>query len=320
VLDKLFLEPPSERVPVKFQKYPELCAAYEELFKDGGIGKISALIGQTLAAAVERELRDTARSKMQAICRELRTGVEAHERLRGGGDLLPDINACMKIVGELLSKLGRKTDFFDDSAHKMRDELVRQFEMLFPQNARNDERKPAELAAAFPTHADNLEAKLHGLMQAQVIPGRYRAIAAEFQGLPDVPVSNQPSVAAAWAQLSDQDAAQAGRDWGGAMYPTFLSRELFADLEDGKADGKTDGKAKVFSPLNGATYRGMMHEKVKVVTHQSAHVLRGQLRRRLEEIEKELARLVQMGTSLKAGRGKQVDYEAIYKELRTVCP
>ena len=76
------------KVPEGFKKYDKLVPAFLEVVKDGGIGKVREVIGESLAEQVEAEVREAVdaelRSLKSELVRLLRTAEEAARWTRGG--------------------------------------------------------------------------------------------------------------------------------------------------------------------------------------------------------------------------------------------
>jgi hypothetical protein len=59
-------------IPPGFQRHPELIAAYQEVLRDGGIGKIRDVIGTGIAHEVEREVREAVDAELTDVAGALR--------------------------------------------------------------------------------------------------------------------------------------------------------------------------------------------------------------------------------------------------------
>src|SRR5262249_23769807 len=163
----------------------------------------------------------------------------------------------------------------------LKEELDRKF-LPNEQQARVLVQMPVdELSRRFKLHSDTLDHELDDLLNADVLDRLYTQVGERLQGLPPVPVgrcAGGPHEAWQGYRKVDRDP----KSWRGNDYPTFRSEELFAGLTG----------QDVHAGFDGEKYIELMREKIRVAAHQVLHSVRVQMRRRLRQMERELALLV----------------------------
>jgi len=104
-------------IPPRCKERPAFKAAFEELLKDGGIGKLRRLIREDLARAVAEEMQRQARADLGDLALEL-TGVEEAEDRRHGLNEEERRNArvCYRAVYEVLGRELRALGIAADAA------------------------------------------------------------------------------------------------------------------------------------------------------------------------------------------------------------
>jgi hypothetical protein len=119
-----------------------------------------------------------------------------------------------------------------------------------------------------------------------------------------VEVLRHPSVPEAWDSYRDEDRREV--EWREEhRLPGFSGDRLFEGLD-----------SNYVTPLNGAAYRDMMHEKIRVTCQQAVHAVRMRLRSRLKGLDEALAMLAATRgtTGLPAGPTGRV-LEAVLQAL-----
>jgi hypothetical protein len=258
----------------------DLRPVWDELLRDGGVGRLRHLILNEIARSVAVQIRQTSRAELTRLRDDVTSLAEAEKRRRAGGPALRQkAVACRNAVLWLRQGLaGRATEFpvLAELRDHLRGELAR---LLCPDDRHADTLKgmpPAKLEQQFHIDARNLDDVLDRLLADEVIDKVYAAVGEHLDPLPAVPVGRHPAVAEAWRDFRRADRADPG--WQ-AAFPAFASDELLA----GRGG---------YQQFDGETYLDLMGEKVRVAVAQVVHGLRSRLRTRLGELEAELDRLL----------------------------
>lgn len=255
--------------------------AWGELLRDGGIGRIRALMFEEVAATLAGQIRADVAEGLTRFESDLAHRLELERtRLEGGHDLHKRAMTCYNVVLQLRHGLSsRLTDFpiLVQQGEQLRSRLSALFEDA--DTAQTLAQLPArELARYFPNQAKSLNRTLHTELTGEVLDQVYQDIGKRLAGLPAVPVGpDKQGCQAAWEQFQRDDRKQ--EDWRSQL-PTFDGAELAEWLRT--AD----------DTLGGAVYLQLMRDKIEVATRQSIHTLRARMRARLGELEQELARLI----------------------------
>ena len=264
---------------------PAMRPLFEELLKDGGVGRLRHLILTQIGNSVAGKIRESATTQLHDFQTELQHRVEVERRrLRGGRQLRMQALACRNTVLQLRQALGGRPEEFSllaELAEHLRgklDECLRQS----PQYVDVLKTMSLEkLRDEFRLHVSLLSETLEGELRDDVIDKLYGEIAQRLESLPVVPVGEHPGgVQEAWQSFRAEDRAQG--DWRGALFPDFESNELFRGLSDNRGYRGFDGEA----------YIALMDEKILTSVRQTIHGLRTRLRFRLRELEDELHLLI----------------------------
>ena len=271
-------QPPAAPVPAVCP--PALRPAWEALLSDGGIGRVRGLMTGGVAAALAGEIRRDAARLLDQFDDEFESVVSAEKaRAAGGSDLLEKVATCRYVVMELADRLGRRPDQYPALAAQ-HDALRAALGAVF-----DDDKTirvvtglaTPELVGEFRGHARLLTQTLQARLAGGLIDAVYKAVAADLDGLPAVPLGRHgASCADAWAQFTRADR---GGAWLAAG-PAFDSAEVVRLLTDAGPDG-----------LDGAAYLDLMRAKVVTAVHQALHAVAAQVRGRLREIQADLRRL-----------------------------
>jgi hypothetical protein len=312
---------PDDPIPPRLSQYRDIGRAFQDLVRDGGIGRLRSVIGTQLKAALAAELRRDVRTQIGALGRELHRQVDSQQKLdTHGAPLRPLIEECQRCVHQLLTQLKGRTDFIDTWARQLQNRLRAHFEQDFPTTARNDELTIDRVAQLFPQHALSLQNCLQKVFKHRILPGLYEHIADTLPKT-DIPLDGYTSPSLAWRGYIEGD-KESAEFWQNPTFPRFDAPDLFRRPEPHRS---TAGRAQAEAPrqevsrLNGHHYRTVMEEKIRAVTHQVMHVVRLFLRRRLDAMDRELSELM---ANDRVGQTKLApsQYEAVLVELRSVCP
>ena len=270
--------PPEKAVPATCPD--ELRPVWDELLKDGGVGRLRHLILNEIAHSVAAQILFAAKAELARLRDDVAFLAEAEKRRRTGGPALRQkAVTCRNTVLRLREGLaGRANEF--PVLNELRDHLRGKLaQLLCPDDSHADTLRrmsPAKLEQQFTVDARNLDETLAEVLVDEVIDKVYQRVGEHLDPLPPVPVGKYAAVGEAWQDFRRADRAGAN---GG---PRFSSDELFAGLTDPGG----------YQQFDGDTYLDLMGEKVKVAVAQVLHGLRSKMRSRLGELEAELDRLL----------------------------
>jgi hypothetical protein len=296
---------PLGALPTGLDRNADLQPGYQALFDDGGIGRLRELLRQPLVDSVRQRSQDWVAAGLCKAAAALIKELE-FDRRRGGEDLLADVEPCLIAVQHQLEQLLGRNTYFDAPAVEARTELQQQFKQRFIPSPINDARPLEAVRERYPFDARALEIALE-LQFELAVPRVYVGVGAAFHGLPEVPVHGRANVQQAWEQVGEKDAEQPA-SWRGDHYPVFVVRTLFEGIRDGEAEA-----------FNGALYRRLMEEKIKISVQQAMHVLRWRIIAQLRGLEKDLDGMTRVDPDIGAGSGR-LNYDELIANLRKLCP
>jgi hypothetical protein len=256
----------------------ELRPVWDELLRDGGVGRLRHLILNEIARSVAAQIRSAARAELTRLRDDVTFLAEAERRRRTGGPALRQkAVTCRNAVLWLRQGLAGRAGEFPVLA-ELRDHLRGTLARLLCPDDRHAETlkgmPPAKLEQQFHIDARNLDETLDHLLLNEVIDKVYQKLGEHLDPLPPVPVGKHGGVSEAWQEFRRADRADPG--WQ-AAFPEFASDEVLAGL---------GGRG--YQHFDGETYLDLMGEKVRVAVGQVVHGLRTRLRHRLGELEAEL--------------------------------
>jgi len=283
VADALF-RPIAELVPNTCPA--EMRPLYEELLKDGGVGRLRDLILTQVGNSVAVKIREQSERALREYVAELEQRVETERRrIKGGRNLTLQAQICRATLLPLREALGERPEQFPllaELAEHLRaklEQVVRQSPEYLQVLRKLSQEK---LQYEFPTHARLLAETLDAELQNDVVEKLYSEIGQRFVNLPAIPISRFPGgVHEAWQAFNRED--RSNHDWRGKAFPRFESDELFQRISESRG----------FVALSGEAYLELIDEKINTAVRQTIHLMRTQLRMRLRQLEDELQLLIQ---------------------------
>lgn len=265
---------------------PDTCplglrAAWGELLRDGGISHLRRLMFRDVAEALARQIRDEVGRLLEEFHSALAARVAAErKRLAMDSTELQAVATCYNVVLQLRAALGTGVaglPILLQEGERLRRTLTDQFERGSPPDLLEN-LSTAEIARQFKTHARVLAQTLENEVTGEVIDRVYQVVGQRLEGLPGVGIGpEQRECKDAWQRFALEDRADGG--WR-ADCPQFASDDLSGWLARPTGDG-----------VDGATYAGLMREKIGVAVRQTVHQIRCRLRYRLGQIADELSLL-----------------------------
>ncbi|MFO0878210.1 MAG: hypothetical protein U0840_12740 [Gemmataceae bacterium] len=277
----------TDDLATRFAQFPELVQAFLALRDNGGIDRLRQLITRDLHAAVEAETRREVERRLHTLEDQLRTACQLREEEirfdpQRHGQLLQVLRTLRQVLGhvdrrgQLLEPGEQLRDYFTESALLARETLIGVFDTLYPQGNWLLGETLDRVCRLFPGHARLLEERLTALLASDMVPAVFRRVGDEFARAPDVAIVACPrGLRTNWDELANAD--RRDRAWRSAQtFPTFLDAE-------GALFGPSAAPAQ--ATLNGLSYRELMLDKIRTVTHQCAHALRVRVRHHLQQLE-----------------------------------
>jgi hypothetical protein len=167
---------------------------------------------------------------------------------------------------ELLARLGQA----------LRQELLRTLEQLLPPEMVGLD--TARLVNGFAAHARALDRQLRVEVDDRILPELYRVLGEPLERVPPVPLLGcRGGPWELWQRYTQED--REGDDWRRGRIADFATGSPLAELLVG---GSWSGRA----------YRGLLAEKIDVVSRQAVHAVHLRARARLSSLAAELDRLL----------------------------
>jgi len=201
-------------------------------------------------------------------------------RQKMGAQEFAHAQTCRTEVYRHLIELTRRPVAFESATAKLAEGLVQVLEKSTPMDILRELPLPG-LADDFATTSNALEKQFKVLLEVEVLHSMYGLVAERLKVLPEVAAAKQPTVFKAWEHFQDDDLAETA-SWRQRL-PTFRDDVLFVRLTRPGVDAYGFGAAE---------YRALVEEKIRQVSEQTAHLVRCQVRSRLQTIEQELAALI----------------------------
>ena len=263
-----------------FARYPALAQAFEKLLTDGGIGNLQHLIKNVMAPSVARQIIEGAAARLQAIVGDLQYAVKLAGETLNQQDRL-DAVKWHNAVQLLIYELEGRNDVIEARGAALKAEL----EKLFAANVHPAvlaRIKPADLLKQYDLHARHVLAPALATALGRTVNEVYGYVTDRLtkEGLPPVELAGGKQPLDVWAQYCLMDRQDAG--WQAKSMPRLHQPELLGRLVDGRLS----------TAFNGDAYQALMKEKIRLAVHQVMHAIRGQVRKRLRQLEAQLSRKI----------------------------
>lgn len=275
-------------IPLTLKLYSQFEPAFQELFDGGGIPSLRKLILQELPQDVRAEIATSSSQSLDRICTGLHRRFQNEVRRRTANEQQQSVaSRCKKLMDELLARIEDELAPYESAATALRESLRETFievcakpEIL----TRN-----ASVPDDFPTHVDELEKRLHAVIDANTFPKLYQHWQPMFDAIPVIDVMDCPGgCGEVWQSFSQPNEEE--REQFMSQFPTFYDSHLFAN---GDADTRRD-------LIDGEAYHSMMKEKINLVSQQAVHAIRVRLIHRGREIKENIDQLVRTPADLPA--------------------
>ncbi len=281
-LGKIHLEPDDEpRLAEILGKYPAMKFAFEELLKDGGVGNLRRLIRETVARSVAAQVaRDAARTLpehaefLRGVIKEASSGRSQQEREAA----IRWRNALMGQVGQTFGR----SKFFEGEVRRIRDTLLTRFEASTTDEALRWQSAKSLVDEQYRIDAESTLQPLLDKETGELVRAAYAhySDALEKQNLPALSLGAAGSPADIWVQFRRDDLQNLG--WLTPVRPRLYQPELIQRLAE-------DNLAGVFGA---AEYRQLMRSKIRTAVHQVVLAVMSRLRARLEELVREIRKVL----------------------------
>jgi hypothetical protein len=282
-----------EAAPPALRELPEFRPAFDDLLKDGGIGRLYDVIAHKLPPDIREQTRRWCAGKLARVSADLANCVTSLRRqVESDGRWMQDVSTGLLRLVEVIGQTAQRQPEFEAEAGALNGLLQELFaKTMFSDNPTTDAVGVDTLKTLFPIHAKALQARFD--VEGDKLVGRlYGLLKQHFSGLPAVEVLQHPDLASAWAAFAAAD--QRDPSWREAcQFPSFHSDQLFAGLDIERYS----------TPLNGRTYREMMREKIRLSSQQAVHAVRVRLRLRLDELQAAMRKLAQSQMTSKVPAG-----------------
>jgi hypothetical protein len=273
VCDLLNLERDAQghpKLPEGFTRHPELRAAFEEVMRDGGIGRLRQVIGERLAEEVEREVRDEVEGRLRSIRKRLaglvRSARDAARMDRSSFNAAVSWSVGLQI---LIQDLARDRAIIEAPATAMGNHLVEVFQGICPDELEISHKR---LRASHAMYAEVLQETLREECRANFLPRVHGRVSERLGALEQkhgkVRLDGRDGPVATWEDRRSSDEEQLRCLEG--IGAGFLAPDLFPNDEAPSLDDDH--------------YRDVMPRKIRAVTHRAAFAAGLRLRGHLDEM------------------------------------
>jgi hypothetical protein len=266
-------------LPEGFKRHEALANAYREVIKDGGIGKVREVIGESLAQKVEGEVRDAVDAELRALrlelSQKLRSAEEAMKMDSGGFRRAVQWRVRLQ---ETRQALDLKRAILEEPTTTVIKELQKEFiESLCPPSLALDR---AKLPKEHRQYARVLRDQTTYRYKSELVPSVFGWVTEQFRGahasFGDVRLNGHPNPLRAWEERHHQDLSETG--WLAPVI-AFDDPPLFA------AAGEDEVQ------LDGRNYREAMVRKVETTCHRATMALSRRIKTHIDELIDGLALL-----------------------------
>ncbi|MFO0957180.1 MAG: hypothetical protein U0800_06895 [Isosphaeraceae bacterium] len=265
-------------LPEGFLRHEKLADAFREVIRDGGIGKVREVIGETLAEQVEGAVRRAVDEELRSIRSELsrmvRSAQDAMQTTTDGFRRAVQWKVRLQAARQ---ELGENPAVVEAPTIKVMEQLEQEFlEALCPRTLRLDR---AKLRTAHREYAKVLQDMALMLFRTEMVPSVFAWITDRLRSaegsLGEVRIDGWPSPLRAWEALKDSDLAE----------PSWLNPALRFD--DPPLFPPGDDEVQLLD----RDYRAVMPRKVQVACHRAALSVSRRANEHIEYLEAGLAML-----------------------------